>query len=186
MGGARMRGMHGVRQGGACATTCMRHACGVSWPACRARTAAVSAAGAERPTLRPPRLAPPPHLQAMFMMGWRITRLHEEGRLTHEQASLAKVGLHGLHGSRGGVDAHLRAAPPAAVCAARRARGPARPRAVPPAPSPCDVRAPTSCAHAGVEHAARPRVRCAGARAPGERLGAPCAAVGRTTRACGG
>jgi hypothetical protein len=29
--------------------------------------------------------------QAMFMMGWRITRLSEEGRLTHEQASLAKA-----------------------------------------------------------------------------------------------
>lgn len=26
------------------------------------------------------------------MMSWRITRLSEEGRLTHEQASLAKVG----------------------------------------------------------------------------------------------
>jgi hypothetical protein len=25
------------------------------------------------------------------MMAWRITRLSEEGRLTHEQASLAKV-----------------------------------------------------------------------------------------------
>lgn len=31
------------------------------------------------------------NIQAMFMMGWRITRLSEEGRLTHEQASLAKA-----------------------------------------------------------------------------------------------
>lgn len=44
------------------------------------------------PTPQPPPTIPP---QAMFMMAWRITRLHEEGRLTHEQASLAKVGWNG-------------------------------------------------------------------------------------------
>ncbi|KAI8474954.1 MAG: acyl-CoA dehydrogenase NM domain-like protein [Monoraphidium minutum] len=31
------------------------------------------------------------NIQGMWMMAWRITRLSEEGRLTHEQASLAKA-----------------------------------------------------------------------------------------------
>lgn len=31
------------------------------------------------------------NIQAMWMMAWRITRLSEEGRLTHEQASMAKA-----------------------------------------------------------------------------------------------
>lgn len=33
----------------------------------------------------------PPCLQAMFLMALRISRLSEEGRLSHEQASLVKA-----------------------------------------------------------------------------------------------
>lgn len=29
-------------------------------------------------------------VQAMFLMAWRLTKLYEEGRMTHEQASLVK------------------------------------------------------------------------------------------------
>lgn len=29
--------------------------------------------------------------QAMFLMAWRLTKLYEEGRMSHEQASLVKA-----------------------------------------------------------------------------------------------
>lgn len=42
------------------------------------------------PPFNPTRKHTPP-FKASYLMAWRITRLSEEGRLTHEQASLAKV-----------------------------------------------------------------------------------------------
>ena len=33
------------------------------------------------------------NIQAMSLMGWRLCKLYEAGKMTHGQASLAKVGM---------------------------------------------------------------------------------------------
>ena len=48
-------------------------------------------------------------VQAMFLMAHRLTKLYEEGRMTHEQASLVKVRAGEKVGAGGGDCGEIRA-----------------------------------------------------------------------------